>query len=57
MNSLLTETPPQALATLGRHNLLLPLVRAEVIKAAVESAEISSEEQDELLAATAHSVT
>ena len=41
----------QALATLGRHNLLMPLIRAEVVRSAVESVQISDEEQAELLKA------
>ena len=40
---------PETLALLRQHNLLLPLVRAEVVKAAVESVPVSDEEKSELM--------
>ena len=50
MNSATLETlSPDTLALLRQHNLLMPLVKAEVIKAAVGSIPVSKEEEAELL--------
>ena len=50
MNAATLETlSPETLAILRQHNLLMPLVQAEVIKAAVGSIHVSKEEEAELL--------
>jgi parvulin-like peptidyl-prolyl isomerase len=41
--------PPEVQASLGRHGLLLPLLRQMVIAAAVEAIELSGEEQQQAL--------
>ncbi len=52
MNKLVTSAlPADALALLRRHNLLGPLVRAEVVEAAVAGISLSSEQCDQLIAA------